>query len=306
MQDTPLSSPSADASLSAPACPASDVVCATALSACPADAAQAMCQQTVLACPSGDMACYEAALREAGGALNALPPADTPFYAGLVDLLTVGGPVIMILAVLSLLSLAIILAKLIQFTLLNVSARGFVQHAANRLKTGDAQGALELLSRRRGPVARVMEAAVRGKALDADEALTREEVTRVAQQQLEGLEAGLPYLSLIATISPLLGLLGTVLGMIEAFQQLEGAGDRVDPAILSGGIWEALLTTAAGLSVAIPAAAVFTWLQRTVDVVAERMEDAATRVFTVSLFVAAQPAAGHAASERAPDPVPAE
>ena len=70
---------------------------------------------------------------------------------------------------------------------------------------------------------------------------------------------------------------------------MEGAGDRVDPAILSGGIWEALLTTAAGLSVAIPAAAVFTWLQRTVDVTAQRMEDAATRVFTVELFSRSAP-----------------
>ena len=236
-------------------------------------------------------------MREAGGALAAAPEAAPPtFYAGAMDLIAVGGPIIVILVALSLISLAIILAKIIQFVFLNVSARSFVQRAADQLKVGDTNGALDLLHRRRGPVARVMEAAVRGKAIGADEAITREEVTRVAQRQLEGLEAGLPYLSLIATISPLLGLLGTVLGMIDAFQQLEGAGDRVDPAILSGGIWEALLTTAAGLSVAIPAAAVFTWLQRTVDVVSERMEDAATRVFTVALF----------ANDPEPEPVAAE
>ena len=110
-----------------------------------------------------------------------------------------------------------------------------------------------------GVIARVMETALRGRQLGAADGAVREEVERVARVKLDGLESGLPFLSLIATISPLLGLLGTVLGMIEAFQQLETAGDRVDPAILSGGIWEALLTTAAGLSVAIPAAAFFTW-----------------------------------------------
>jgi biopolymer transport protein ExbB len=51
----------------------------------------------------------------------------------------------------------------------------------------------------------------------------------------------------------LLGLFGTVLGMVEAFRQLELAGSQVDPAVLSGGIWQALLTTAVGLAVAIPA-----------------------------------------------------
>mgnify|MGYP006281729009 CR=1 FL=1 len=268
-------------------CAPGDMMCETALSACPDGEAGADCREAMAACPTDDAACYQSEALAHDVALDAAPAAvepAAPVYAGIVDLFQVGGPIIAILAVLSVISLAIILVKIVQFAVLNVSARSFVQKAADRLKACDLEGALSLLEHKRGPVARVMEAAVRGKAMGADDTIAREEVTRVAQRELEGLEAGLPYLSLIATISPLLGLLGTVLGMIDAFQQLEGAGDRVDPAILSGGIWEALLTTAAGLSVAIPAAAVFTWLQRTVDVVSERMEDAATRVFTVSLF----------------------
>lgn len=73
-------------------------------------------------------------------------------------------------------------------------------------------------------------------------------------------------------------------GLVDAFQQLAAAGDRVDPAILSSGIWEALLTTVIGLVIAIPAAVAFGLLQRTVDLVARRAEDAATRVFTVDLY----------------------
>ena len=87
-------------------------------------------------------------------------------------------------------------------------------------------------------------------------------------------------LELIANLSPLLGLLGTVLGMIQAFQKLESAGNQVDPALLSGGIWQALLTTAVGLIVAIPALIAHQWLDRRIDRCAHVMEDYTTRVFT--------------------------
>ena len=205
-------------------------------------------------------------------------------FQPVADLVEAGGPIIIMLGILSVLSLAIILVKVLQFAVLRAGDHRFVDKVAQMLADGNVHGALDFVSRRRGVVARVMETALRGRQLGARDEQVREEVERVARMKLDGLESGLPFLSLIATISPLLGLLGTVLGMIEAFQQLETAGDRVDPAILSGGIWEALLTTAAGLSVAIPAAAFFTWLQRTVDVAGQHMEDAATRVFTSDIY----------------------
>lgn len=86
-----------------------------------------------------------------------------------------------------------------------------------------------------------------------------------------------------------MGLLGTVFGLIQAFQEIQAAGTRVEPSTLAGGIWQALLTTAAGLSAAIPVAIAYTWLQRVVDVEAQRMEDAATQVFTADLFDAVEP-----------------
>ena len=205
-------------------------------------------------------------------------------FQPVVDLIEAGGAIIIILACLSVVSLAIVIVKVVQFMLLRVGDHKFVEKIAQQLKEGEHQEALEVLTKRRGVIARVMETALRGRLLSPDETHVREEVERVARAKLDGLERGLPLLSLVATISPLLGLLGTVLGMIDAFQQLENSGDRVDPAILSGGIWEALLTTAAGLSVAIPAAAFFTWLQRTVEVAGQHMEDAATRVFTAALY----------------------
>jgi biopolymer transport protein ExbB len=90
--------------------------------------------------------------------------------------------------------------------------------------------------------------------------------------------AGLRGLELASTIAPLLGLLGTVTGMIAAFQALQEAGSRADPALLAGGIWEALLTTAAGMAVAIPAQVALTWFDGVIDRQRHEMEDAATRI----------------------------
>jgi biopolymer transport protein ExbB len=100
--------------------------------------------------------------------------------------------------------------------------------------------------------------------------------------QLSKLRSYLRPLEIIATLSPLLGLLGTVLGMITAFQQMEGAGNQVDPSVLSGGIWQALLTTAVGLAVAIPVVTLQSWLERKVERIAHNMNDAVTQVFTAN------------------------
>ncbi len=92
------------------------------------------------------------------------------------------------------------------------------------------------------------------------------------------MRGGLRTLEVISALSPLIGLLGTVFGMIGAFQALESAGSQVDPSILSGGIWEALLTTAAGLTVAIPALAAFHWADRTIELCREKLQDRLARL----------------------------
>ncbi len=81
-------------------------------------------------------------------------------------------------------------------------------------------------------------------------------------------------------MAPLAGLLGTIFGMIDAFQQLENAGKNVDPAILSGGIWEALLTTAAGLSIAIPVVIFESWFRGLIEKLKLKIESSITQIFT--------------------------
>jgi biopolymer transport protein ExbB len=98
-------------------------------------------------------------------------------------------------------------------------------------------------------------------------------------------------LELTATVAPLLGLLGTVLGMIAAFQTLQEAGARADPTALAGGIWEALLTTAAGMAVAIPAAIALSWFEGVIDRLRIDLEGVATRIVAVRPAVALRLAA---------------
>ncbi|MCP3986491.1 MAG: MotA/TolQ/ExbB proton channel family protein [bacterium] len=201
-----------------------------------------------------------------------------------LEMLRLGGPVMMVLAVVSVVGLAIVLIKLYQFWSLQVGARHFATEAIASWRAGRMQEAVQILAASRSPLARVLEVAIRGKhRAGSSDYVLREEVARVGALHLERLRSYLRALEAIATLSPLLGLLGTVLGMIEAFRQLEHAGNRASPAILSGGIWEALLTTAVGLSVAIPAVAALNWLEGRVGRLGHAMEDAATSVFTAEL-----------------------
>lgn len=113
--------------------------------------------------------------------------------------------------------------------------------------------------------------------------MVREEVLLYGGDVLQSLRAWLRPLEVIASLAPLLGLFGTVLGMITTFQQLEAAGNQVNPAILSGGLWVALLTTAVGLAVAMPVVVILNWLERQVDHLAHEIENAVTRIFTEDL-----------------------
>ncbi|MEM7318095.1 MAG: MotA/TolQ/ExbB proton channel family protein [Pseudomonadota bacterium] len=173
---------------------------------------------------------------------------------GILDL---GGPVIGVLLVMSVLTFAVTLYKIWQFTASGVGRHRVLSEAIAAWDAGDRQAAYARLSDSRSYLAPLV-----GAAMDApnvpglDERLEAE-----AGLALAGLERGFRLLDTVAQLAPLLGLFGTVLGMIEAFQSLQTAGSSVDPSLLAGGIWVALLTTAVGLAVAIPTSMVLAWLE---------------------------------------------
>ncbi|MBN8530372.1 MAG: MotA/TolQ/ExbB proton channel family protein [Alphaproteobacteria bacterium] len=193
-----------------------------------------------------------------------------------------GGFTMFILVGLSVYALAVVIFKFWQFYKSNLFAEGFAEPALLELRRGNFKVAMQQLQAIHGPVARVAEAAV---VAVADRNMTREdkeaEVSRVGLLQMRDLESQMKGLSMAANISPLLGLFGTVAGMITAFSRLEEAGSRVDPSVLAGGIWEALITTGGGLAVAIPALAAYHILDGIIDKVRASMKDVAVRILAV-------------------------
>jgi len=216
-------------------------------------------------------------------------PEDT--LSRLLHFLDMGGAAMYAIAGLSVLALALILWKLWSLWRVGAFSGGRVTERAVLLwEAGDRAGAVALLQGRRSARARVVLAAMRA-AMDvrlerpAAEAATEQ----VARKALVEASAGLRFLELAAAIGPLLGLLGTVTGMIAAFQGLAAAGVRADTATLAGGIWEALLTTAAGMAVAIPAMIAQHWFDAVIEAMRHGMEDGATRVFVAQDRARAQP-----------------
>jgi len=196
------------------------------------------------------------------------------------DFLQVGGPVVWILMAMSVVALSIILIKLWQFVWLKPEYRSGVEHSLSLWRQGEHASAITKLNDKH-IIENIASVAMTGLSSNmTDESLLKEELSRLATLKLNQLRSYLRPLEVIATLSPLLGLLGTVLGMIVAFKQMEAAGSQVDPSVLSGGIWQALLTTAVGLSVAIPVVAAHTWFERKVERVAALMNDVVTQIFT--------------------------
>lgn len=203
--------------------------------------------------------------------------------AGLAEALARGGPAMAAIAVLSVLTLALILWRLAGFVAMGVwRGQAAAEAALAHWAAGRGPEARAAAAAGRGVRPRLAAAAMAARAV-LPEAAAREEVARQARAMLAEARAGLRALDLIATIAPLLGLLGTVLGMIAAFRALQEAGARPDPAVLAGGIWEALLTTAAGMAVAIPAAAALSWAEGVAERLRHDLQDIATRVFVAPL-----------------------
>lgn len=195
------------------------------------------------------------------------------------ELFEKGGVVMIILAVLSVYTIAIILFKLFQFASAGIFNTKFVAPVVHSVRNSELIRAREILGRAKGPVARIMQVAL--NCVTDREMLqsSREaEITRVGSTDIRYLESHMRGLEMVSNIAPLLGLLGTVIGMVTAFSRLEAAGSRVDPSLLAGGIWEALLTTVGGLVVAIPAVVAYYFFDGLIEKVRGTMKDATSQI----------------------------
>jgi len=191
------------------------------------------------------------------------------------EIISVGGPVVIVLAVLSVLSVAIIAYKLLQFWGV-LSGQKRINAALTQVQARDNQTALNAL-KLRSPAERVLAYAITATQNRMPQGLLASELERRGNAEVEILSRFIRLLEVVALISPLLGLLGTVLGMIQSFQELELAEGAANASVLAGGIWQALLTTAVGLVVALPAAIAASLLSATVERAAHNVESTVGR-----------------------------
>ena len=203
------------------------------------------------------------------------------------SLLTKGGPVVYILLGLSVYVLSIVIYKLHILYKVNFFRTDVTQESLTLWLDDKKEDAYKTISKDIHPqkevVSFTMYHLLKNKITQDKERYLREEVSRLSQERLEYYESNLDTLKVIAMVAPLLGLLGTVFGMIDAFQQMELAGNNINPSTLSGGIWEALLTTAVGLSVAIPTVLFESYFRSTTEKLKINIEHSVTKLLTAHM-----------------------
>ncbi|MGH7963342.1 MAG: MotA/TolQ/ExbB proton channel family protein [Candidatus Binatia bacterium] len=161
-----------------------------------------------------------------------------------------GGPVMIPIIALSVLALAIILAKFWELWRFRAQLERFSRNLSTLIRDGNLSSALHLCQDRNTSLSRLFEAAILYRAQERTE-LTRR-LERLGGDVIADLESYMSMLATIIGVAPMLGFLGTIIGLIKAFMSWETMGENITINLLAGGIYEAMITTAAGLSVAIP------------------------------------------------------
>ena len=205
----------------------------------------------------------------------------------MIDYMQKGGPLMWLLVLLSIVSTVVFAERLIYYHRVTIRLGEFLRGLSNLISRGNFAEALHECAGTAGPVARVIHAAI--VRHEAPRAELKEIVQEAGQLEVPKLERRLPMLATIAYVAPLVGLLGTVTGLIEAFITLSGnAGGVATTADIATGVYKSLLTTAAGLVVAIPTSLAFSFLSSRVNTLMHDMERAGIEI--VNLITQTPPA----------------
>jgi len=193
-----------------------------------------------------------------------------------------GGPIMWPILLCSVFAFAIVIERLIKLKREQIDTKTFMEQISKSLKRNKIMEALDLCDRTGGPIANILKAGILKHDRPRNE--VREAIEDASIHEVPRLERNLPVLATIAHVSPLLGLLGTVTGLVAAFQVIESKASVVspiNPGDLAGGIWQALLTTVLGLCVAIPTYVAYNYLVSRVDGFVLDMERSATDLMNI-------------------------
>lgn len=193
-----------------------------------------------------------------------------------------GGPVMYPIILCSIIALAIVIERLYHLHRAKIDTRKFMDEIADVLRRNKIVEAIEMCDATPGPIAHILKAGILKHDRSRQE--IKEAIEEAGLYEVPRMEKNLTALATTAHISPLLGLLGTVVGMVKCFQVIQEKStslNPVSPGDLAGGIWQALITTVAGLTVAIPAYVAYNYLVSRVDSLVLDMERSATDLINI-------------------------
>lgn len=197
----------------------------------------------------------------------------------LPKLLAHGGVMLWLIMLASAVAIAVVIERLLHYHRAQINSTEFLIGVKNVLKRDNVVEALSICDATPGPVARLVKAAI--LARDRGREGVREALEEAGLMEVPRLEQKLNLLATIAQISPLMGLLGTVMGFIRIYMVMEEQGQYAQGGMLSGGIWQALICTAAGLAVSIIAYAAYNYLVSRVNSIVLDMEKTSTEVLNL-------------------------
>ncbi len=190
----------------------------------------------------------------------------------MVEFLSKGGVIVIPILLCSVLAMAIFFERVIRFARMQSRGTGLAAKVAELLaKGGGEDKALKFADESNSPMGRVLIQAI--KAKDMDREMLETVIISSTDEEVRDLSSYVQALATIGNITPILGLLGTVIGMIKAFMVIQQMGGKVNAAVLAGGIWEAMLTTALGLSVALPTMVAYSYLVARIDKYEARLQN---------------------------------
>jgi biopolymer transport protein ExbB len=186
------------------------------------------------------------------------------------DLFTSGGWLMWVLLLLGALAVFLFVERFIAIRKASRMNMGFMNRIRERISDGNVAGALESCRRTDSPIARMIEKGIERIGRPMPE--IQNAIENQANLEVSKLGVGLPYLAMISGGAPMIGFLGTVIGLVAAFMKMEGMGGTVDISVLAGGMYVAMLTTVGGLIVGIPAYFGYNYLVARVDRLIFQME----------------------------------
>ena len=195
----------------------------------------------------------------------------------IADLFERGGPLMWAILVTSIVGACFFVERLLALRRKLILPRDVYLSLTNHLEAGDLERAEQICRERETMLSRITLAGLKQRA--SGRAVAKEAMEETGQVEVASLNSGVGVLSTVAAIAPLMGLLGTVTGMIQVFRDVAGTTNP-DIAILADGIWQALITTGAGLTVAIPFYVAYRYIENRIDRYGRELEEASLELLT--------------------------